>query len=405
MGEYVGVDPDEVAVLARRLGEAGAELEAVEAEVAAALASVGQASFAPGELAMVATWLEARALDLADRLVELDDPLTPAPLRPVLAELAHPSPSWWDGGPALELRAKRDEAAALVAELDRLRPGASRLPGYLERRRASLREAVAALDDLVEGRLHDDDDDSALASFLTGAVVGDFAHDDSWGAVAGQTAVGLVPIAGQVADGRDIVAALMAGAWGRLVVNVVAIVPGLDLLKGGSKLGRRAIRDVFEQGLSKTAAQGVDVLATRVGPKVAKALERRVLLLQVYRQESIIRLDDILRHQRLSAEKVGRVESARNALRDHLSDTDLVGALRDLAHIPVSKGSGVFDHLTEVEETAKSVKKCLDAMKEALPPPIHWNRAATRLSWDMAWLKATRQGLEEILPGVTRTEP
>jgi hypothetical protein len=40
-------------------------------------------------------------------------------------------------------------------------------------------------------------------SFLDGAVMGDFADNNSWSATAGQVAIGFVPIAGQIADARD----------------------------------------------------------------------------------------------------------------------------------------------------------------------------------------------------------
>lgn len=69
-------------------------------------------------------------------------------------------------------------------------------------------------------------------SFLDGAVRGDFSDNDSWSAIGGHVGIGLVPIAGQVADGRDIVAAIKDKAWGRLPLVALGVVPGLDFLKG-----------------------------------------------------------------------------------------------------------------------------------------------------------------------------
>jgi hypothetical protein len=64
--------------------------------------------------------------------------------------------------------------------------------------------------------------------------------------VAGQTVGGFIPVWGQIADVRDIAHAVgdviegKDGAWADLGINTVAIVPGLDVLKGLGKAGKQA---------------------------------------------------------------------------------------------------------------------------------------------------------------------
>jgi RHS repeat-associated protein len=101
-----------------------------------------------------------------------------------------------------------------------------------------------------------------------GAIKGDLAgRDTGWGGMIGQTAIGFVPIAGQIADIRDIGAAVnvlrvngvnystvKSGA-----INVVAAVPGLDFLKGAKK----GVNNLVEETAQKELASG----AAKRGPK------------------------------------------------------------------------------------------------------------------------------------------
>lgn len=92
-----------------------------------------------------------------------------------------------------------------------------------------------------------------FGSFVEGAVVGGFSTNHTWSAIAGQTAIGLVPVAGQVADARDIAAAASdvyhgeEGAWPTLGIAMVAVIPGLDLLKAGSRAGKIITNNVVSE--------------------------------------------------------------------------------------------------------------------------------------------------------------
>lgn len=103
-----------------------------------------------------------------------------------------------------------------------------------------------------------------IGSFVEGLLLGDFAENQTWSGVAGQTVGGFIPVWGQVADARDIAHAVgdviegKDGAWADLGINVVAIVPGLDALKGFGKVGKRA------SGI-RTAGRHADTV--HAGPK------------------------------------------------------------------------------------------------------------------------------------------
>lgn len=95
------------------------------------------------------------------------------------------------------------------------------------------------------------DSSSALSKFISdfvdGFVRGDFSDSAGVGKVAGQIIGGLVPIYGQIADIRDIAAAVVdvaegkEGGWANLGMATVGAVPGVgDALKAGLKAGSEA---------------------------------------------------------------------------------------------------------------------------------------------------------------------
>jgi hypothetical protein len=207
-----------------------------------------------------------------------------------------------------------------------------------------------------------------VGSFLEGAVAGDFSENDSWSAVAGQTAVGFIPIVGQIADARDIAAAASAvyndedGSWARLGIAAIAIVPGLDFLKAGSRVGRKALKEVAEEGLTQTSQAGLKRLGRDMSKEGIARAEKELVTLSVGRTEMMGRLDDLTKSGILSPVAQSRVQSAYNSLKDHLTQDDLVGALRDKNSLPVRRsGDGyTWDHLGEVESGIKSLDKAKD---------------------------------------------
>jgi hypothetical protein len=181
--------------------------------------------------------------------------------------------------------------------------------------------------------------------------------------VAGQTAVGFIPIVGQIADARDIAAAANAvyndedGSWARLGIAAIAIVPGLDFLKAGSRVGRKALKEVAEEGLTQVSQQSVKGLAQVMSKEGVERISKEAVTLNVGRAEMIGRLDNLLASPNIAESTKNAVRSARNALQDHLTQDDLLGALRDKHGLPVLKQGGVpYDHFGEVNDALKSLE-------------------------------------------------
>ncbi|XZE32452.1 amidohydrolase family protein [Pirellulaceae bacterium SH501] len=233
-----------------------------------------------------------------------------------------------------------------------------------------------------------------LASVFTGAIAGDLSENDSWSAMAGQVGIGFVPILGQLADARDIIAAsknVLSGAdgsWMQLGIATIAIVPGLDFLKSGRKAGRKILRSASETATSGSKTKGaLKRLSSRMskeGLAKAKALLKK---LNVGRTELVLRTDDLLSDSKLTTallEKTGRetklksglpaaLLSTRNTFRDKFSPNDFAGALRDNFGIPVRKGTdgSIFNHQQDVRNgidnlrsTAETIKKWLGTTKD-----------------------------------------
>jgi Bacterial toxin 28 len=244
-----------------------------------------------------------------------------------------------------------------------------------------------------------------LGSFLEGAVAGDLAGNDSWSAVGGQTAMGLVPVAGQIADIRDIAAAGADvlggtdGAWARLGISVVAVVPGLDFLKGGSKAGRKALNEAAGEAKRGTARSGLARAGKVLSREAAARAARELVALAVARRELLARWQSLLMDRALSRETLGALRKARNALQDHLQPADLTGALRDRLGVPVRlSGSGkAWDHLDEVGGVSRSLGRLSEAMGKELRHVPRGSSRFKQLSHEMDAVEETVARIERFL--------
>jgi Bacterial toxin 28 len=259
-----------------------------------------------------------------------------------------------------EIRGSLQHTVALTDGVP-VQPVADPVGGYL----GSDPGLVGALDDFSDLTGGEGERSAeGLGSFLEGALAGDFAGNESWSATGGQTAMGLVPVAGQIADIRDISAAGADvlggtdGAWVRLGVAVVAIVPGLDFLKGGSKAGRKALNEAAGEAKQGMAQSGLKRAGKVLSQEAAARAARELGALAVARRELLARWQILLVDGALSRDTLIALRKARNAMQDHLQPADLTGALRDKLGIPVRiSGSGeAWDHLGEVQDALRSLE-------------------------------------------------
>ena len=117
------------------------------------------------------------------------------------------------------------------------------------------------------------EDEEGLASFFEGAFAGDLADNNSWSAIAGQTLVGFIPVAGQLADVRDTAAALKDynndedGAGLNLLLTMISFIPGGDILKAGKKVMQRLAKGIVpgaaESLVTKNLDEGVEAVTER----------------------------------------------------------------------------------------------------------------------------------------------
>lgn len=218
--------------------------------------------------------------------------------------------------------------------------------------------------------------EEGLGAFLEGAIAGDFAENRSWSAIGRQTVVGLIPGVGRVADARDIIAATAGvaqgkqGGWLQLGIAIVAIVPGLDFLKGGSRAGRKVLKEVAEESVDDVAKAGMKRAARVFGSEAAQRAARELRSLMVARAELMTRLTRLAEDSVLTRTKIlkDNLESAIESLRTHLTAADFSGALRDKLGLPVrALGSGAaFDHLGEVTDALRSLNSALNSARDAI---------------------------------------
>ena len=216
--------------------------------------------------------------------------------------------------------------------------------------------------------------EEGLGAFLEGALAGDFAQNESWSALAGQTAIGFVPVAGQVADVRDLVAALDGLAADRpragvaLGAALLGFVPGLDFLKGGTRLGRRALTEAADSA-DEVARAGLKRAVEKMSKEGAQRAKKELSVLVVGRAELMARLSDFAARGDASPRVLGEARALLEGLRDHFTPSDLTGALRDRLGVPVSKKDGtgtVFDHDEEVRSVLNSMENLQRVLTDAV---------------------------------------
>lgn len=207
--------------------------------------------------------------------------------------------------------------------------------------------------------------EEGLESALEGAILGDFGDNSSYSATGGQLVVGLIPIAGQVADGRDIIAATgkvidgEEGAWAVLGINVVAVIPGLDFLKGGKSTVKKTVKTVLKDkatGVGRSIVLGqvkgaaVNALSTLTNDE-AKRAAARLSQLAFTRADLLRDMQELLVDESIPQSTKDTARQVRNALQDQLGHENLAGAFRQSLGLPPSGGGRWrHDHLSEVAE-------------------------------------------------------
>lgn len=118
--------------------------------------------------------------------------------------------------------------------------------------------------------------EEGIGAFFEGAIIGDYSDNNSWSKTAGQVVMGVVPIAGQIADVRDTTAAIgkiwrgEEGGWADLGLSVVGFVPLLgDGIKAAVRGGSKAIDAGTE--VAEQVAKSSDEVASEAAEQATKS--------------------------------------------------------------------------------------------------------------------------------------
>ena len=168
---------------------------------------------------------------------------------------------------------------------------------------------------------------------LAGALKGDFNDDPTFWSSVGQIATGLIPIAGQLGDARDLIHALddicnqegykKIGSWAALVLIVIGFVPGVgDFIKG---IGKTGIRYLDNNRITKQIGQWlgdniISPILKRVGDLTAPIVGqiKDAIRRKLDEAQEIARqlgegagnvIDDVTRRPQMATEGAGNVPS------------------------------------------------------------------------------------------------
>jgi len=125
---------------------------------------------------------------------------------------------------------------------------------------------------------------------------------------------------------------------------------GLAMLKNSKTAGTKAIKEVAESGLSETAQSGLKALRGTLSKEGLVKAKEQLVTLNVARTELMARLEKLISNSNLLQDTKTALLRAKNSLKDHLTQDDLVGALRDKFGKEVRQ-SGSATHLTIWEKS------------------------------------------------------
>ncbi len=373
----MAVGPDTAITLDQRIGETGAEISVMVVTSEGSLLIARRFDMATGSVSHELAYQDVDGNQIESTTSNLGPPRIlnrfSLELGPARSELTLPSPE-----------------GILLSEEDGTLSPADELDDFNDLLASETATAAGA-----EG----------VGSFIEGAVVGDFGENDSWSAIAGQTVVGFIPIAGQIADVRDLLAAFggvaegRQGAWLSVGIAGVAFIPGLDFLKGGTRVGRRALREAAQESISEVSEAALKRARRVLSREAVQTARRRLRALATGRIELIQRLTELSTSGAIRQRTRDLVENARNAIRDHMTPQDLSGALRDRLGMPVrSSGSGrTFDHLGEVNTALSAMtdaRRALLGELQRLAPDSEGYRLVSR---EVEALTEIRRRVDEFL--------
>ncbi len=173
----------------------------------------------------------------------------------------------------------------------------------------------------------------------------------------------------------------------------------LDMLDNGIKAGRETIKETAEDGLTEISQSGLKALRGTLSKESLKKAKEQLVTLNIARTELMARLDNLIKNSSLLSDTKEVLISAKNSLKDHLSQDDLVGALRDVFGKQVKRsGDGkIFDHLREVTDSISSLGKGKDRLIRELRKMEKGSVEYNRISQEVDAIKEMERKVKTFL--------
>lgn len=129
--------------------------------------------------------------------------------------------------------------------------------------------------------------------------------------------------------------------------------------QNGTEAGFATLLESARADFSKTNLDGIAQLQTQLGPDATSDLVVGVVTMSVMTREVVEQLTHVSQDSALglSDNALAALQKAHNSLRDHLTSTDLIGAVGDLKNTPLEIDGQQYNFLPEVSEALNSLRE------------------------------------------------
>jgi hypothetical protein len=131
------------------------------------------------------------------------------------------------------------------------------------------------------------------------------------------------------------------------------------LFQHGTQAGFPALLKAADSDFSQTNMKSVEQLQKKLGPDKTTNLVIGVVTMSVMTREVVKQLDHVTENSSmgLSDNALAALQKAHNSLRDHLTPTDVIGAVGDVKNAHVTIAGKHYNFLPEVSEALNSLRE------------------------------------------------
>lgn len=184
-------------------------------------------------------------------------------------------------------------------------------------------------------------------------------------------------------------------------LNILSRSEKINAVENGSIAGRDKLTQVANEGLDEIAQASIKKLKTKVSAEKLPQIKEQLVTMNVMRTEMMARLNNISKSFKLSQKASSDIGKAVNSFKKHLTQDDLIGALRDTKGLQVRRsGDGyTYDHFEEVKNGLSSLKKAkeslIDEMKNYQPGSNEYRQLSQAADGITETMSRVKKFLEE----------